>query len=188
MNIKTKFETSLKELSSVRSLSLAGMLLALAVVIGYFANFTLAVFPLVKIGFGFLPQSIAAAILGPVASAAVGGLADIISFFINGQNGPYFPGWTFNAIVTGFIYGAFMYKSESLLKNIIAAKIIILLVVEIVMGTAWLNIQFGWPFAETLATRAITNTLSAPIEIALIFIVTTAIKKIVPNIGRHSRI
>ncbi len=188
MGIKTKISSSLRELYSVKSIALAGMLLAVTVVVGYFANFSLTVFPLVKVSFSFIPQSLTAMLLGPVVSGAVGGLGDLISFILNGQGGAYFPGWTLNSIITGLIYGVFLYKNNTSLKNIVTAKIIILLFVEILLGTLWLNIQFGWPIAATLTTRAITNTLSAPLEIALMFVVGSTLKRILPHIGQQRKL
>lgn len=179
MNIKTKFSDSFKELTSVKSITMASMLLAVIVVLGYFANFTLALFPMVKISFAFLPKSIAAYALGPVVAGIVGALGDVISFFLNPVGGAYFPGWTFNAFLTGLIYGIFLYKNEVELKNIILAKIVVLIIVEIFFATLWLNIQFGFPFMATLLTRALSKTLSSPIEVAIIYFVSKAFKRLV---------
>ncbi len=178
MTIKTKFVNSMKELSSVKSLTLASMILAIIVIMGFFANFTLTIFPMVKISFGFVPQSIGAMILGPVVSSMICGLGDILSYFFNPQGGAYFPGWTINAILTGLIFGAFLYKNNTSLKNIVFAKIIILVFVEILLGSLWLNIQFGMPFFATLITRAVANTLAAPFEVAIIYFVGKALIKV----------
>ncbi len=177
MNIKSSFSDSIKKLSSVKSLTLAGMLLALYVILGYMANFSLTILPMQKISLGFLPVSIAAISLGPIFSAIVGGLGDLISFIINPQGGAYFIGWTLNSAITGLIFGAFLYRGNFCLKNIIFARIINLVVTEIFLGSLWLNIQFGWPLAETMVARAISNGIMAPFEVFLILIVGKVVRR-----------
>ncbi len=180
--IKKIFDSA-KELTVVRSLTLAGMLLALIVIIGYFANFTLAILPVIKLSFSFVPQSVAAMMLGPIPSAIIGGLGDFLSFLLNPQGGAYFFGWTLNSILTGFVYGLFLYKCEKLLVNLIAARLIIFIFIEVVLGSLWLNVQFGWPYVETLVSRTITNAITIPVEIAIIFVISGALKRIL----RHKR-
>ncbi len=177
MGIKSSFCNSLNELSSVKSLTLAGMLLALYVALGYAANFTLTIFPMQKISLGFLPVSVAALALGPVVSAMVGGLGDLVAFLINPQGGAYFIGWTLNSAITGLIFGVFLYKDRFNLKNIIFARIVNLAIVEIFLGSLWLNIQFGWPLVETMVARAISNGAMAPFEVILILVVGKVVNK-----------
>ncbi len=178
MNIKTKFANSFKEFASTKSIALAGVLLGIIVVIGFFANFTLNIFPLVKISFTFLPQSIGAMILGPAVSGFMCALGDILSFILNPQGGGYFPGWTISAALTGLIFGIFLYKYEATLKNIIIAKLIIVALVETFLGSLWLQLQFGLPFFEMLFVRGGTSLASAPIEIAIIFFVGKAVARV----------
>ena len=114
--MKTKFYNSVKESSNVQSLVALAMLLAIRVIVGIFANSTMALFGnMIKISVNFLPIAIAAALFGPVGAALVGGLGDILSFFINpASGGAYFPGFTLNGILTGLILGIFFYKNNCL--------------------------------------------------------------------------
>ena len=66
MTLKEKFYNSSKELSNIYSLAGLAMLLAIRVIVGIFANSTLALFGnTLKISLNFLPIAIAAALFGP---------------------------------------------------------------------------------------------------------------------------
>ena len=63
MRINDKFYNSLKELTNVYSLVALAMLLAIRIIVGIFANSTMALFGnMVKISINFLPIAIAAAL------------------------------------------------------------------------------------------------------------------------------
>lgn len=172
-----KLRRSSQELSSPGSVALCGMLLALRIVLGYFANFTLAAFPGAKFSLVFIPTAICGMILGPVPTAVMGGCGDILSFIINPTGGAYFPGWTLNAALSGFVYGMMLYKNNSTLPRVIISKLIITVFVELLLGTYWLNVQFGFPYFEYLFGRGIKQTITTPFEIIVIFTVAVAIKK-----------
>lgn len=183
MNIYTKnptplfkrFSLSAKELSSVKGVSVCAMLLALRVVLGYFSNLTLAINQDIKIGFTFLPIAIAAITLGPVAGMIVGGLGDIISFFLVPM-GPYFFGWTLNGILVGLLYGIFLYKNHCKVLHLIISKILICSV-EILLGSLWLYIMYNKGFLIVAGTRTITQLVLFPIESVLIYIVANLVCK-----------
>ena len=69
-----KLRNSAKELSSPAAVAICGMLLALRIVLGYYANFTLAAFPGVKFSLVFIPTAICGMILGPIPTAVMGGV------------------------------------------------------------------------------------------------------------------
>ncbi len=185
MNIKTKFVNSLKELSATKSIALAGMLLAIVVILNYYSNFSLVFFQLVKMNLGFLPQTISSTLLGPVVGGIIYGLGDLLSFMLNPQGGAYFFGWTFNAALSGMIFGLFLYKSNFCLKNLIFAKLISLACVEITLGTVWLYLQFGFPFWPTMLTRLIAESIISPIEIIITFIVFKFLNKSILKLAKN---
>ncbi|MBQ8001381.1 MAG: folate family ECF transporter S component [Ruminococcus sp.] len=164
-----KFRDSAQELSSVKGVSLCAMLLALRVVVGYFANFSLAITPNAKVGFAFLPVAIASMLFGPVCGMIVGGLGDIISFLLAPMGG-YFFGWTLNGILVGMLYGLFLYKTDSkILFKLIICEVLINFAVEVPLGSLWLMIQSGKAFWVMAGTRAIKCLISVPIETVLVY-------------------
>lgn len=170
MNCLTqKFRSSAQELSSVKNISICAMMLALRVVIGYFANFSLAITPNAKVGFAFLPVAIASMLLGPVCGMIVGGLGDIISFTLAPMGG-YFFGWTLNGMLAGLLYGLFLYKADGkLLLKLIICEILINFAVEVPLGSLWLYIQYNKAFWVMAGTRAIKCLIALPIETALVY-------------------
>lgn len=69
-----------------------------------------------KIGFSFIANELTAMLFGPVVGGIMGGVADIIKYLLK-PTGPFFFGFTFNAILGAVIYGVMLYKSRSALKE-----------------------------------------------------------------------
>lgn len=173
-----KFRDSAKELSSVKGVALCAMLLSLRVVVGYFANFSLAITPNAKVGFAFLPIAIASMLFGPVCGMIVGGLGDIISFLLVPMGG-YFFGWTLNGILVGLLYGIFLYKADGkILLRLIICEVLINFAVEVPLGSLWLMIQYQKAFWVMAGTRAIKCLIAVPIETALVYFFTKVLKRI----------
>lgn len=178
MFITNQFKNSAKELAHPYSLCAIGMLLAIRVLLGYFGNFTLVFSQSMKFGFAFLPLMLSAIMFGPVAGACVGGLGDIISFFLNPTGGAYFPGFTISGILTGMIFGVFLYKNKCTITKLIISYIINATLIHILLGTFWLNVGFGLPFEVTLTTRALQALILAVPEILITFSFSKVVKRI----------
>lgn len=186
MSIGKKINSSFSELKNINALAGIAMLLALRVVLGFFANTTLAMFGgTIKISGAFLPIATAGVIFGPVPAALVGGLGDIISFLIS-PTGFYFPGVTINGILTGMIYGLFFYKNSITIGKTIIAWILNTLTVETFIMALWLYIlQLISGVAETektymmyLTARFISQAVKCIPEIILIFSVGKFVARI----------
>lgn len=167
--IQKKFYKSAKMLKSPQNLAVCGMLLALRILLGYFSNLTLAISPDIKIGFSFLPIAIAGILCGPVAAGAIGALGDLFCFIL-APMGAYFPGWTISGLLVGLIYGIFLFECKRFVPSLIICEVINGILVEIVLGSLWLYIQFSKAFWITAGLRGIKTLVAIPIEIALIII------------------
>lgn len=185
--MKEKFYNSIKELSNVYSLAALAMLLGIRVIVGIFANSTMAMFGnMVKISINFLPIAVAAAMFGPIGAALVGGLGDILSFFINpASGGMYFPGFTLNGILTGVILGIFLYKNNITVKNVLISWTINAVFVEVLLSGYWLYFMYsagsGMSFEVYLWTRVISEAIKFVPSILLIFALGKAVGKISIN-------
>ncbi len=179
-----KITDSAKELKSIYSLVAIAMLLALRVVLGFFANATLPFFGnSVKISGAFLPIVTAGAMFGPIPAALVGALGDILSFIMQPAAGGYFPGFTISGLLTGFIYGCAFYKNEITLPRTIIAWLVNMVAVETFLSAYWLYILYGAgegvPYTVYLSARFISVCVKCIPEILLIFAIcklTTKIK------------
>ena len=73
-----KIQSSLLEMKSIYALAAIAMLLALRIVLGFFANSTLPFFGNnVKLSAAFLPIAVTGVMFGPIPAAIVGALGDI---------------------------------------------------------------------------------------------------------------
>lgn len=192
MSISKKFYSSFLEMKSVYAIAAIAMLLALRVVLGFFANATLPFFGNnVKISASFLPIAVAGAMFGPFPAAIVGGLGDIVSFLI-APTGMYFPGFTINGIITGLIYGLFFYKNNVTLGNTIIAWIVNALTIETFVSALWLYILYSGGTGKTyfayLATRFISEIVKCIPEILLIFAFGKLTKNIrIPKLQKQNK-
>lgn len=166
-----KISNSFFEMKNIYALSAIAMLLALRVVLGIFANGTLALFGnSIKLSAAFLPIAITGSVFGPVPACLVGALGDIISFFINaGTSSAYFPGFTISGLLTGFIYGMAFYKNKVTLPRTIIAWLVNMLLVETFLAAYWLVIIKGTPYTFELSVRFIVAAAKCVPEILLIF-------------------
>lgn len=165
------YRESAKELKSVRTLSMGAMLTAITVILGFFA---IVIGDFVKIQFYFLTVGISGMLFGPVVSGIIGGLGDILSFIVK-PTGTFFPGFTLNAIISGVIYGMFMYKKPVSFWRIFAAKLTITVIVEMGLSTYWLTILYGQGFWAILATRIIKCVVMLPIDSIMLYAVASRV-------------
>ena len=85
--------------------------------------------------------------------------------------GPFFPGFTFNAIIAGIMYGSILYKKPVSIKRIVRAEILVSFICNIILGTLWLNILYGKAFFAILPMRAIKNIVLLPINSFMAFVI-----------------
>ncbi|MGX8699149.1 MAG: folate family ECF transporter S component [bacterium] len=165
---------SAKALTKVRNLTLCGLLAAMAVALSFVASIDLG--PYVRIGFSGIPNRIVDAFFGPVTGALFGGALDIIKFIVK-PSGTFFPGFTFDAMLAGFIYGSFYYKKELTLWRVLAAKGVVTVVVNLFFNTLWLSVLGGKAFFALLGPRVLKNIIMWPIESVLFFFLMKGIQR-----------
>lgn len=87
--------------NKTKTLTLAALFVAIAVVLSFFK---VPLTPLIELRFGALPIAAAGALLGPVVGPVVGAVSDILGYMVR-PTGPFFPGFTLSAALSGLIYG-----------------------------------------------------------------------------------
>ena len=190
MSIGKKTLNSAKELKSIYGLTAIAMLLALRVVLGIFANSTLAIFGnTVKISGAFIPISVAGAMFGPIPAGLIGALGDILSFMLNPTSGGYFPGFTISGLLTGIIYGYALYKNDVTLPRVITGWVVNMLLVETFLNAYWLLVlnNYSAPYTFYLSARFISVGIKCIPEILLILAVGKIGERINKSIKVGSR-
>ena len=166
-------KSSWRELKKVKSLAVIAMLLALSVVLG---SLTINVSANLKIGFSFLAIALIGYLFGPVAAGLANGVKDILTYVVL-PTGAYFPGFTFNNLVSGFIYGAFLYQKKVTLTRAILGKLLVNLIVNITLNSLWLVVLGGPAAIAALPLRIFKNLALLPIEVAMLFFFLKTVEK-----------
>lgn len=188
MSILQKFKHSAIELSSVQTLCVCAMMLALRIILGMFTNFTLAIAPFVKIGFSFIPIVITAMLYGPVCAAIVSGAGDVLSLILSNPTAfSIMPGITLCYVFEGCIYGLVLYKSALKLKNIVIAKGLVLILCTLPLNTFVLSAVMNMPYLTLLGYRAAILIPFAIVEVFVTFALTKPVLKIQSSVLTKKR-
>lgn len=154
------------ENSNVKKMVQISLLIATSVVLSRFLSIAT---PIVKIGFAFLPIAIAGFMYGPAWGAVTGGVADFIGAILF-PIGPYFPGFTLTAALSGMTYGLVLHKKEKSLYQILLAVSIITVFLHLGLNTLWLVILSGKGALGLLPSRIIQQAVMVPVQVASIYI------------------
>ncbi len=165
---------SYHEFKNVSTITCCAMFGAMSIVLGSFA--TIRVTPNLKIGFGSLPNELVDYLFGPVVGALFGGGMDIVKFMLK-PDGGFMPGLTFNAMLAAFIYGMFLYKRPLSLKRMLAAKFIVAMLCNVILGTYWLSLLNGKGYLAILPARFIKNIIQWPVDSLLFIMVAKALER-----------
>lgn len=144
----------LKELSRPRNMAVIALLAAANFVVSSMLSVHTET---IKLSFSFIVVAFAAYFFGPVAAAFVGGVGDVVSA-IAFPVGPYFPGFTLTAVLTGICFGFFLYEKTNIVKISICVLINELLG-SLLMNSFWISFLYKMPFGALLISRLTTQIL-----------------------------
>lgn len=94
-------------ISATRKITMAALFAALSIVLTRYFSILIPLqgVPSLSLELGGVPVMISGILLGPVTGGVVGLASDLLGFLINSRGGPYHPGFTLNAILTGMLPG-----------------------------------------------------------------------------------
>ena len=165
----------MKKLSNTKTLTLAAMLTAIGIVLGYFK------FPinqLIEIRFAFVPLCLAGLLLGPGIAGVMGILVDIGGFLAY-PTGPYFPGFTFSSMMTGVIFGLFLYKKRVTLQRIIVTMFTYTVIVGVLLNSIWLNMLYlKLGYFATILYRLPKEAIMLVVNTAIIYTLLKAFESV----------
>ena len=164
-NWMEQIRSSAHEMKQVSTISVAGLLVAISVVLAFFK---LAITETLQISFAFLPIAGGGMLFGPVVGGIIGAVSDVAGFVMR-PTGPFFPGFTISAMVTGALFGQLLYRKPITAKRVLTACILNTVLVNWVLNTLWLSLMYGNGFIILLGARIIKNLIMLPIDTALLF-------------------
>lgn len=156
---------------STKMLATLSILVAMEVIIARFG--TIRPTESIKISLDFIPIVIAAILYGPVPAVIMSILADVLGAFLF-PVGPFFPGFTLTAAVTGLIYGLLLHKSQSM-PRVVCAVVLQQLVCSMVINTFWLHVLYGLPYLPTMAARLVQCAVVTALQIVVIPLIAKTI-------------
>lgn len=178
-------QSSLHELSTTKNLVLCGLMAALSIILGTFAS--ISVGPYIKIGFSSIPNRIVDCLFGPVVGCMFGGALDLLKFLVK-PDGPFFFGFTFDAMLAGFLYGIILYKKPLKWQRVLAAEFVNKLIVNCGFNTLWISILYGKGFFVLFPARILKNLIMLPIDTVILFFALTLMKQIATQFGFGSKV
>lgn len=176
------FSNSARELKSIRTLTTTGVLMAVAIVL---RSTAIQITTDLRISFAFLSIAIIGMLFGPVIGGMAGFGTDFIGFLFDKTGNAYYFPLSLVAILSGVIYGIFLYKKDVGAKRFIIlagfSRVVVVLVCNLCLNsyllyTGFINKNFsifsaeGWNsfFTWIVASQRITkNAIQLPFDIIL---------------------
>ncbi len=163
--------------ADVRQLVLVSFFISLYVVLSLF---TIYITNELRLSFTFVPVAWSAAAFGPVAGIFTGALGDVLAYFVKAA-GAYHPGFTISGIVSGMIYGLFMYKKPLTWLRVIITSLVYVIAVELLLNTLWLSQLYGTPYFILMAGRAWKTPFSLLQQVLVLYGTGYYLKRIAPQ-------
>ncbi|MCH3904716.1 MAG: folate family ECF transporter S component [Lactobacillus sp.] len=132
----------------------------------------------VKVGLGFLGSMLLAYFYGPWWGSLGAAATDLLSSAIFGQEGGFFLGFTFSAMLAVFIYGWFLYQKPIKLWRIAAATILVTIFVNMLLNTYWLHLMYGLNLKAAFAQRLLKELITPWFQILVAWLVLPAVGRI----------
>ncbi|TZE81378.1 folate family ECF transporter S component [Calorimonas adulescens] len=159
---------------SAKGITYAGLFIALSIVLTRTMSFMITVAGIqgVRIGFGGIPIILSGIVLGPGLGALVGAASDVIGYMLF-PNGPFFPGFTLTAALSGALPAIFLglidrNKSYQFTKIIIAVAISDI-ITSLFLDTTWLVIMYHRAISVLLPARITARMIMIPVNSYLIY-------------------
>ena len=162
-----------KGLTKAQSIAMAGLLIGIAAVLGFFK---LPLSSILEIRFQSIPMAIGGAVLGPITGGIVGAASDVICYLVR-PTGPFFPGFTISYFLTGLIFGLFLYKRKPVWWRVVLAQVTVTVLVGILLNSIWLSMLYGNAFVAVLTARIVKELVMIPINSAILIAVLNALAR-----------
>lgn len=173
---ETLFAQSARRLREPRVLVVCAMLIALKLVLDAL-NIRITITPSLRITFGFIAGAMGGLLFGPVPAMAIGGVGDVLGYFLNTGGGPYFPGFTITAIIAGAIWGFGLYGRRVTFVRTLAVKGTINLFLNVMLNSVWLKLLYDKAILVELPMRIVKNIAMLPIEAFILVLMATAVQR-----------
>lgn len=162
---------------STKKLVFLGLMAALNVVL---SRFSLQLSNEVRLSIlGFLPMAMAGMLLGPAYGAMTGAIGDVLNFLLfTHVYGPYFPGYTITAALSGLWYGLMLHKKEINWLRAVLTILPVIVLGEMLLNSVWVYMMYAKTFWVKLPMRLVTNVIEFPLKTLLLMGMTRLVRRI----------
>lgn len=187
------FKDSARSLRDLRTLTTAGILLAMAIAV---RSLSIEVTPDLRISFSYIPIAVIGMLYGPVVCGASSFLLDFLGFILTNKSArAYSPQLALVVVLSGILYGAILYHCEYGTKRdtaistarIVCACVAVALICNLCLNsyflyTLYVNKDFtltggDWnAFAAYCAPRAIKNLIEFPVKSLILSVLLPLLK------------
>ena len=171
-DLPERFQSSAKELKSVKTLVVCALMLAVGTVLGYFS---IKLDSDKTVGISVIAPQLVSALYGPIVGGIVGAAGDILDCILN-PKGPFFPGYTLSAILGQMIYGMVLYKKNLSLFRILVSKILVAVLVNLPLGSLWSWFFVNKGYLAILSGKIVQQTIQIPLLGLLFYMLVSSLK------------
>ena len=167
---------TIKEMLKVelRDLVLLGIIVAMKIILSRFTVGT----TIVHVSLGFIGSVMLGYLFGPVWGSIGGGISDLVSSALFGNQGGFFLGFTLSAMIGPFIYGLVFYQKPVKIWRIILATLLVTVFVNIGLNTLWVHLLYGMDFRVVLIQRIPKEAITPWLEMIISYFVLNAISRV----------
>ncbi|WP_338207018.1 folate family ECF transporter S component [Lactobacillus juensis] len=167
---------TIKEMLKVelRDLVLLGIIVAMKIILSRFTVGT----TIVHVSLGFIGSVMLGYLFGPVWGSIGGGISDLVSSALFGNQGGFFLGFTLSAMIGPFIYGLVFYQKPVKIWRIILATLLVTVVVNMGLNTLWVHFLYGMDFRVVLIQRIPKEAITPWLEMIISYFVLNAISRV----------
>lgn len=174
-----KIRDGLSNVKNLRMVVLAGLITAVSIVS---KSMFFTVGENLRVYFSYIAVMVGCYIYGPILGLFVGFASDILGHFLF-PSGEYFFGYTLSAMLSGFVYGIFLYKSRISFWRVLFAKAFVNVFINICLGSLWSKIITGKAYLYFLYKSVAKNLILLPIEAIIAFTVLVSLSKYLSKSG-----
>lgn len=133
-----------------------------------------------SIGFSFIPLLLCGMLFGPLWGGVCAALADLIGALLF-PFGPYFPGFTAVALLSGILFGLVGFAAEKMKNTLSFGAVCVFLLClkevfcSLLVNSYWITLIYGSPYKAVFLSRLPLSCVTVILEILFALIVRTAI-------------
>lgn len=156
-----------------KKLTTLAILVAMHIILSRFLSYSVWN---MKIGFDFLPVSVAAVLYGPIGAAVVGGLGDFIGAILF-PIGPYFPGYTLSAALSGVVLGLFLHREQKLTR-VLGAVAVNQWIISLLLTSFWISFTNLVPYWAMVTSRVPQCAIMTAVQIPVLMLLPRLLRTV----------